>query len=135
MGEYTDVWNRIIQLGGRVTDLERRLDELSVPGRTPPSRVNGVTTEEQGATTRVIQALNKKARRAFRPEGRSRQLIVARLRAGFTVEDLLQVVWYKAREWNTDKMRAHLRPSTLFGRAKFDEYVDDARQAWKEANQ
>ena len=58
---------------------------------------------------------------------KTRRLIAARMREGFTVEDFARVVDAKAAQWLGDpSMRRYLRPETLFG-TKFEGYLNEAR--------
>jgi uncharacterized phage protein (TIGR02220 family) len=72
----------------------------------------------------VIDYLNKKANKKFRPVESHLRLIRARLKEGYTVEEMKQVIDMKVSDWLTDKERnQYLRPSTLFNCEKFNNYV------------
>jgi uncharacterized phage protein (TIGR02220 family) len=74
----------------------------------------------------ILNFLNLKAQRAYRPTESNLGLIVARLKDGATLRDCKQVIAKKVREWGTDeKMGQYLRPATLFNRTKFDQYVGE----------
>lgn len=54
------------------------------------------------------------------------------LRRGFTEDDLRTVVWERCNRWLDDpKMNEFLRPSTLFGKQKFPEYLALAKAEWE----
>ena len=56
---------------------------------------------------------------------KTRSLIRARLREGFTVDDFKTVIDKKARAWLGNKdMQKYLRPETLFG-TKFESYLNE----------
>lgn len=74
----------------------------------------------------ILDFLNLKAHKAYRPTDSNLGFIMARLREGATAGDCKQVIAKKVREWGTDeKMEPYLRPATLFNRTKFDQYVGE----------
>lgn len=120
------------EIANRIQEIEQRLARLEAKRAAKKA---AVTEDEQHAAERVIAALNKKAGKAFRAEGQAVQLVAARLRDGYAVEDLLKVVWHKWAEWRGSDMAKYLRPSTLFAAGKFTERVDEARDAWEQAQE
>ncbi len=78
----------------------------------------------------VVAALNRAAGTAFRDTSKkTRSLIRARWAEGYRLEDFEAVVEEKAAQWSGDaKMRAYLRPETLFS-PKFEGYREEARAA------
>lgn len=78
----------------------------------------------RAAADRVLTFLNEKAGRNFRPVPVNIDFIVARMKEGYTEDELRQVVAMKCREWKGDEvMEKYLRPETLFNRSKFSQYV------------
>lgn len=78
----------------------------------------------------VIAELNRLAGRTFRPRVDSnKQLIRARLAEGYTEDDLVAVVAAKVKEWKGTDFEKYLRPSTLFGKEKFSNYIGAAQKA------
>lgn len=74
----------------------------------------------------VLDFLNMKAARAYRPVDANLKLIEARLKSGVTVLDCRQVIARKVREWKGDlKMEKYLRPETLFNSTKFEQYMGE----------
>lgn len=75
----------------------------------------------------VIDHLNAVTGASYKPNTKAtRRHLDARLREGFTVEQLCGVVDTKAAQWLSDaKMRSFLRPETLFG-SKCEGYVNEA---------
>lgn len=74
----------------------------------------------------VLAFLNAKANRAYQPTDVNIELILARLREGYTAAQCRQVIAKKVREWlHDDRMAQYLRPATLFGREKFNQYVGE----------
>jgi uncharacterized phage protein (TIGR02220 family) len=74
----------------------------------------------------VLNFLNEKTGRAFRPVDTNLKMIVARLKSGITVLDCRKVIVRKTREWkDNEKMVEYLRPATLFNATKFEQYVGE----------
>lgn len=74
----------------------------------------------------VLNFLNVKTRRLYRPVDANLKLIIARLNSGATVMDCRQVIAKKTREWKDDhKMVEYLRPATLFNATKFEQYMGE----------
>lgn len=72
----------------------------------------------------VLEHLNASAGRAYRAVESTLKPIIARLKSGATVEQCKAVVDAKVAEWGGDeKMEAYLRPETLFGATKFEQYL------------
>lgn len=84
---------------------------------------------------RVLEFLNQKTNKSFKTydglNGRrkptaSLEFVLERLKDGATEADCRMVIARKCRDWKDDpKMRPYLRPSTLFNRTKFDQYLGE----------
>ena len=76
--------------------------------------------------SRIIGHLNEVSGRRFHSEGgrgaANRELIHARWLEGWREEDFRQVVDNMARVWKGTDMESYLRPKTLFGATKMDDY-------------
>jgi DNA replication protein DnaT len=71
----------------------------------------------------ILDFLNSKTGRHYKPGAANLEMIVARLRDGATVEECRGVIAKKCREWIGDAdMNLYLRPGTLFNRTKFAQY-------------
>lgn len=67
--------------------------------------------------------LNEKSGNLFREARGNFELITARLKEpGVTIEGVKLMIDAKCREWKGTEWEKFLRPSTLFGRSKFDDY-------------
>ena len=73
----------------------------------------------------IVNYLNNSAGTNYRASSKkTQQLIRARINEGYTLEDFKVVIEKKTREWiNDNKMKAYLRPETLFG-TKFEGYLN-----------
>lgn len=76
-------------------------------------------------TEEVVNYLNRRAGTQYRTTtANTRRLVKARLKEGFTVEDMKLVIDKKCAEWlNNRDMIKYLRPETLFG-SKFESYLN-----------
>lgn len=88
-----------------------------------PSQPNEPDTVEE-----VVDHLNQRAGTHYKATtANTRKLIKARLKEGFTVDEIKLVIDKKCADWiNNPKMAEFLRPDTLFGN-KFEGYLN-ARQ-------
>lgn len=78
----------------------------------------------------ILEFLNAKTGRHYRPVKPNLDFITARLKEGATEEELRQVVAKKCREWAGDPaMTLYLRPATLFNRTKFAQYQGELTHA------
>lgn len=79
------------------------------------------------AVETVISHLNTLAHTRYRPtKADTIKLITARLKEGYSVDDLKLVVSYKCDEWMGTDMQKYLRPETLFRPSKFEGYLNAA---------
>ena len=72
----------------------------------------------------AVSYLNSKAETKYRHSAdKTQKLIRARLKDGFTLDDIKKVIDIKAEEWLKTDMSKYLRPETLFG-SKFESYLN-----------
>lgn len=97
------------------TEPQPLIDEPQAP--TQPKKPD--PTEE------VVNHLNNRLGTQYKPTTQAtRKLIKARIKEGFTVEDMKLVIDKKATEWvGNPKMAQYLRPDILFGN-KFEGYLN-----------
>lgn len=81
--------------------------------------------KEPDPTEEVVDHLNQRAGTHYKPTSAStRKLIKARLKEGFTVDEIKLVIDKKCADWlNNPAMVEYLRPETLFGN-KFESYLN-----------
>lgn len=81
--------------------------------------------KEPDPTEEVVNHLNHRLGTQYKPTTQAtRKLVKARLKEGFTVEDMKLVIDKKATEWGGNpKMAQYLRPDILFGN-KFEGYLN-----------
>ena len=74
----------------------------------------------------IVSYLNEKTGKGYKYTSKAtRNLIDARVKEGFKLEDFKKVIDTKAESWKNDKkMSQYLRPNTLFG-TKFESYLNE----------
>ena len=77
----------------------------------------------------VILHLNKRLKTDYRTDSiKTLRLVRGRYNEGYRLEDFIKVIDTKVREWkNNEEMAKFLRPSTLFSRGHFEEYLQQAK--------
>jgi uncharacterized phage protein (TIGR02220 family) len=104
----------------------------SPPDVTPPEKPKGNGHAHVSEAEAVLSYLNRVTGHTYRfrnPAGKltpNADVIIGRLKEGYTGEQLREVVHAKAEQWRADaKMAPFLRPETLFGKTKFATYVGE----------
>lgn len=70
----------------------------------------------------ILNFLNEKSGRRYRPLKANLDFIAERLKEGATPDECRQIIAKKSREWKGTDMEEYLRPATLFNRTKFAQY-------------
>jgi len=105
---------------------EQEQEKESSSGKPDDHAVSSSKNQERMEAISVLEFLNEKTGRAYRPVDINLKLIVARFKSGATVMDCRQVIAKKTREWKNDpKMSEYLRPATLFNATKFEQYMGE----------
>lgn len=119
---YPNVFNLAVE-NEAPTEPCRASSPDALPSESPKERK---TRELRHDAQQVLAFLNAKAGRNFQSVAANIDPIVARLREGFTAQQMRQVVALKCRKWKGDeKMDEYLRPATLFNRTKFASYAGE----------
>lgn len=86
---------------------------------------NDESNVEQIPYADIIAYLNEKAVKNFKVSKKAKELIRARWKEGYRLDDFKKVIDNKCAHW-LDKvdMRPYLQPSTLFAVSHFDEYLN-----------
>lgn len=72
----------------------------------------------------VLDFLNDKTGKAYRPVDANLKPIETILKSGVPLQHILTVTMRKVRDWREDpKMQQYLRPSTLYRRSNFEQYL------------
>jgi len=90
---------------------------------------NTLSGKEKPDLITPIEYLNEKTKSHFDPKNKSNQdLVRVRYNEGRTLEQFKQVIDTKVAQWlNDDKMFKYLRPSTLFNRTNFENYLNEPK--------
>lgn len=80
--------------------------------------------EDNNAIKQIIDYLNVKTLQHYKDTtNKTKTLIKARLKEGFTIDDFKLVIDKMSNEWLNTDMQKYLRPETLFG-TKFESYLN-----------
>nr|UVX88608.1 MAG: Replication initiator protein A (RepA) N-terminus [Bacteriophage sp.] len=101
------------------------LDEPQTPAQS----------KEPDPTEEIVEHLNQRAGTHYKATtANTRKLIKARLKEGFTVDEIKLVIDKKCAEWlNNRDMVQYLRPETLFGN-KFESYLNAQSRPYASQN-
>lgn len=73
----------------------------------------------------ILNLLNELAGKRFKPIKSNLSPISARLKDGYTVQELKEIVQVKTLDWkNNEVMNQHLCPTTLFRASNTDKYLN-----------
>lgn len=112
-----------------VTREEKRREEVNLEalsGKPDPVPVEAVEKQSEvtQAAKRILEFLNLRSGKRFHPTQSNIAPIVARLREGYSEQDIRTVTMRKVSEWLPDeKMQEYIRPKTLFNATNFNSYA------------
>ena len=94
---------------------------------SPVSRNRSNNRSENEDIGRIVTYLNEKAGKNFSINSNETiNLVSGRLSDGYTVEQFIEVIDKKVSKWGDDiKMCDYLRPSTLFRKSNFENYLNE----------
>lgn len=76
--------------------------------------------------SKLINSINEAANTNFRNSSNNRKLIHARLADGYTEEELIKVIKFKANQWkDNEKMKKYIVLTTLLRPSNFDKYIQE----------
>lgn len=73
----------------------------------------------------ILESLNFKTGKKFKPVPSHLEVITARLKEGFTMDDCKRVIDIKTSKWLHTEQDMYLRPKTLFSADNFDSYLNE----------
>lgn len=110
--EDSNVSSNVTVTQSNATDIELELDKE-------------IDKDNNKHIVEIISFLNEKASKNYRSSSnKTKTLINARIKEGFTVEDFKRVIDNKCITWLDSDMDKFLRPETLFG-TKFESYLNE----------
>lgn len=90
---------------------------------------NTLSSNKSTIVNDIIDHLNLITGKSYKSTtNKTKSLINARLKDGFTLDDFKSVIELKHTEWNKTDMQKYLRPETLFG-TKFESYLNQKPNA------
>jgi uncharacterized phage protein (TIGR02220 family) len=128
---YVDRFDRVVQkrTGSKVNRIKSEPEGGSEVNQQVVQNCTTNNSQEHNPRTKaseVLDYLNEKAGRQFKPTKANLKNINARLGEEYSVSDCKAVIDSKNAEWgNNKKMRQYLRPQTLFSE-KFGSYLETA---------
>ena len=110
------------------TDTNKLSDKSDIAS-APDSPKRKKSSENAEIIEKIVSYLNQKTGKNFKANTKeTKNLITARLKEKFTVEDFFTVIDIKCADWlNNPEMCKYLRPKTLFG-PKFESYLNQNAQ-------
>lgn len=84
--------------------------------------------ERKETTKKVIEYLNEKTGKHYKPVDSNLKIINARLDEGYTYEDFVKVIDVKYSEWMNTDYEKFIRPATLFAKSHFDNYLNQKEE-------
>ncbi len=127
------------------TDTESDTESRGKTCRVPRKKTRKPTPvdSDSGVIEQVASYLNNATGRSYKSTGAALvKGVKARLKEDYVLNDFQRVIDHKTAQWlSDDKMKAYLRPETLFS-AKFESYLqetggasDSATAAWQDQQQ
>ncbi len=96
---------------------------------TKKKRATKPTTKYQKQFAKdVLDYLNVQANTNFTPSASNLELIVARMKDGFILDDFKNVIDKKVKDWKGTDWAKYLRPITLFSKSKFENYLNSQNE-------
>lgn len=96
---------------------------MEVQNTTPKDNTKEISID-------CLNHLNKTSNRNYKPIKTNLDLISARLKEGFTKEDVMRVIDLKVSQWVNTDYEKYLRPETLFNAKKFSGYEQEKPKAF-----
>lgn len=114
------------KLGGRPKKTQQVvLGNLEKPKQKATNNQEPITINQE-LYIEVLDYLNRKASKNYKPVKANLDLIKARINEGYTKEDMFTVIDNKCSSWLEDKkMNEYLRPATLFNATNLAQYTGE----------
>lgn len=136
---YPEVFNKL----NRYLENDNRGIKFSKGGYLENAKDNNTNINNKNNNIIIVEQainyMNELASTSFKSKtSKTISLITARLKEGFNIEDLKDVIYYKYKEWYEKPFKfkngvmsdTYYRPNTLFG-TKFEEYLQNYRREYK----
>lgn len=129
VNKYYDTWRDVVidKITKTVIITETVINSYQNGNKKLPKRYPQKTTPKDNTKDICISCLNhlnEKAKRNYKPVKSNLDFIAARLKEGYTKDEVVHVINVKVHQWLNDvAMNQYLRPATLFNATKFSQYV------------
>lgn len=131
--QYTTKWNKMEQNGTNGSVNEN--DNVNVNVNVNEKDIYKYIVEDNSVVKDIIDYLNLRTGQHYKHSTpKTRTLINARIKEGFTLDDFKIVIDKMCVEWINTDMKKYLRPETLFG-TKFESYLNrEVKQTTRNIN-
>lgn len=82
--------------------------------------------EQNEIGKKVIEYLNERSGKSYRPVESNLKMIRGRLNEGYTYEDFCKVIDNKCTDWLLTDYEKYIQPATLFAPSHFDNYLNQS---------
>lgn len=108
-----------------IADLRKEHEEVAVEEQEPKQDSFDKFQPKDDITLQVLLYLNELSGAQFSHKAKkNKELIRARQKEGYTLEDFKTVIRKKCEEWKNTEQERYLRPITLFSVTKFENYLN-----------
>lgn len=120
------------------TDKEKKNNKKKadafLSGKPDDAHLSQKNSEVKKEAIAILNFLNEKSGKNYRPVDVNLNFIIARLKSGATFQQCKSVIAKKRRDWIGDEnMAKYLRPATLFNKTKFEQYLGELIQVPEES--
>lgn len=100
-------------------------NEKALSGKPDASLQKEEKQQRKAQAIEILQFLNERAGKAFRPVDTNLDFIAGRLKDGMTPLQARQIILRKQSEWAGTEMEQYLRPATLFNKTNCEQYLGE----------
>jgi uncharacterized phage protein (TIGR02220 family) len=118
------------------TESDKETERTLMSGKPDVASHKSQNLELKKQAIAILDFLNRKTGKKFRPVDTNLKMIIARLKSGVSFDDCRSVVAKKINDWKTQvKMESYLRPKTLFSATNFEQYLGELIQIEEKTNE
>jgi len=122
--EISDILKEIESLKSRIIVIESHFQSKNNLNKTK-NTIKNTNYDNFEQIKEVLDYLNTKAKTNYSiNSAKNKEHISARLKEGWSIEVLKEVIDKKIADWANSPMEKYIRPMTLFNSSKFESYVN-----------